>query len=130
MSLAKGFILVLCMIVTNLRPAPRKKARTGRGSALTLKERQEDVDIIREIGANTVRLTHHQHAQEFYGLCDENGLIVWAEIPYITQHMSNGRENTLSQMRELVIQNYNHPSIVCWGSAIRKAPPTGAMSLR
>ncbi len=43
-------------------------------------------------------------------LCDENGIIVWADIPYITMHMSGGRENTLSQMRELVI-NHNHPSI-------------------
>ena len=74
-----------------------------------------DMEIIREMGANTIRLAHYQHAQEFYDLCDENGIIVWAEIPYITMHMSGGRENTLSQMRELVIQNYNHPSIVCWG---------------
>ena len=42
-------------------------------------------------------------------------MVVWAEIPYITLHMKNGRENTLSQMRELVTQNYNHPCIVCWG---------------
>ena len=71
--------------------------------------------LFRSIGANTLRLAHYQHAQEFYDLCDENGIIVWAEIPYITMHMGNGRENTLSQMRELVIQNYIHPSIVCWG---------------
>ena len=73
------------------------------------------MEIIKELGANTIRLAHYQHAQEFYDLCDENGMIVWAEIPYITMHMSDGTENTLSQMRELVVQNYNHPSIVCWG---------------
>ena len=67
------------------------------------------------MGANTVRLAHYQHAQHFYDLCDEYGLIVWAEIPYITKHMENGRANTVSQMTELVVQNYNHPSIVCWG---------------
>jgi len=71
--------------------------------------------IVRELGANTLRLAHYQHAQEFYDLCDENGIIVWAEIPYITMHMKNGRANTLSQMEELVVQNYNHPSIAVWG---------------
>ena len=98
-----------------LRGVSRHQDRAGLGNALTMKEHQEDMEIIREIGANTVRLAHYQHAQEFYDLCDEYGLIVWAEIPYITQHMPNGRENTLSQMRELVTQCYNHPSIVCWG---------------
>ena len=76
---------------------------------------KEDMEIIKEIGANTIRLAHYQHAQEFYDLCDEYGMVIWAEIPYITMHMPNGRANTLSQMEELVVQNYNHPSIVCWG---------------
>ena len=98
-----------------LRGVSRHQDRKGLGNALTLKEHQEDMAFIREIGANTVRLAHYQHAQEFYDLCDENGLIVWAEIPYITEHMPNGRENTLTQMRELITQCYNHPSIVCWG---------------
>ncbi len=98
-----------------LRGVSRHQDRGGAGNALTPAMHQEDMGIIREMGANTLRLAHYQHAQEFYDLCDENGIIVWAEIPYITMHMSGGRENTLSQMRELVIQNYNHPSIVCWG---------------
>ena len=98
-----------------LRGVSRHQDRAGIGNALTLKEHQEDMAIIREIGANTVRLAHYQQAQEFYDLCDENGLVVWAEIPYITQHMPNGRQNTLDQMRELISQCYNHPSIVCWG---------------
>lgn len=50
-----------------------------------------------------------------YDLCDEKGMVVWAEIPYISTNMEKGRENTISQMKELVIQNYNHPSIVVWG---------------
>lgn len=98
-----------------LRGVSRHQDRAGIGNALTMNEHREDIEIIKEIGANTVRLAHYQHAQEFYDLCDENGLIVWAEIPYITQHMPAGRANTLSQMQELVVQNYNHPSIVCWG---------------
>lgn len=68
------------------------------------------MEIIKEIGATTLRLAHYQHAQEFYDLCDENGLVVWAEIPYITMHMSGARANTLSQMEELIVQNYN-PSL-------------------
>lgn len=98
-----------------LRGVSRHQDRQGLGNALTIKEHQEDMAFIREIGANTVRLAHYQHAQEFYDLCDEQGIIAWAEIPYITQHMPNGRANTLSQMKELITQCYNHPSIVCWG---------------
>ena len=98
-----------------LRGVSRHQDRAGAGNALTHEMHREDMEIIKELGANTIRLAHYQHAQEFYDLCDENGMIVWAEIPYITMHMSDGTENTLSQMRELVVQNYNHPSFVCWG---------------
>ncbi len=73
------------------------------------------MELIREIGANTIRLAHYQHDQYFYDLCDEYGMVVWAEIPYISEHLPNGRDNTASQARELVVQNYNHPCIVCWG---------------
>ena len=93
----------------------RHQDRRDAGNALTKEMHREDMDIICELGANTIRLAHYQHDQYFYDLCDERGLIVWAEIPYITEHMPEGRENTISQMTELVIQNYNHPSIICWG---------------
>jgi len=98
-----------------LHGVSRHQDRKGLGNALTIAEHREDMELIREIGANTIRLAHYQHAQEFYDLCDEYGMIVWAEIPYITEHMPNGRQNTLDQMRELITQCYNHPSIVCWG---------------
>lgn len=98
-----------------LRGVSRHQDFKGVGNALTIEQHKQDMEIIKEIGATTLRLAHYQHAQEFYDLCDENGLIVWAEIPYITMHMKNGRANTLSQMEELVVQNYNHPSIICWG---------------
>ena len=98
-----------------LRGVSRHQDCKGVGNALTLEHHKQDMAIIRELGANTLRLAHYQHAQEFYDLCDENGLVVWAEIPYITMHMKHGRANTLSQMEELVIQNYNHPSIAVWG---------------
>ena len=98
-----------------LRGVSRHQDRIGLGNALTMKEHEEDMAAVKELGANTLRLAHYQHAQEFYDLCDENGIIVWAEIPYITKHMTNGKQNAQNQMRELVTQCYNHPSIVCWG---------------
>ncbi|MDE7354048.1 MAG: glycoside hydrolase family 2 protein [Acetatifactor sp.] len=98
-----------------LRGVSRHQDRKGAGNALTLEMHREDMALVREIGANTLRLAHYQHAQEFYDLCDENGIVVWAEIPYITMHMKNGLENTLSQMEELVVQCCNHPSIAVWG---------------
>ena len=98
-----------------LRGVSRHQDRKGLGNALSLKEHREDMNLILEMGANTIRLAHYQHAQEFYDLCDECGIITWAEIPYITMHMKDGRENTLSQMEELIVQNYNHPSIAVWG---------------
>lgn len=98
-----------------LRGVSRHQDRIGVGNALTNEMHEEDMTLIREIGANSIRLAHYQHADYFYDLCDKYGIIVWAEIPYITMHMKDGRENTLSQMKELIIQNYNHPSIVVWG---------------
>ncbi len=98
-----------------LRGVSRHQDRIIKGNALTAKDHEEDMAVVKELGANTLRLAHYQHAREFYDLCDENGIIVWAEIPYITRHMPSGRRNTLDQMRELITQNYNHPSIVCWG---------------
>ena len=95
--------------------AARHQDRQGLGCALTDAEHEEDLALLREMGANTVRLAHYQHAQRFYDLCDEYGLVVWAEIPYITKHMESGRQNTLDQMTDLIVQNYNHPSIACWG---------------
>ena len=98
-----------------LHGVSRHQDRKGLGNAITDKEHLEDMDIICEMGANTIRLAHYQHAQYFYDLCDERGMVVWAEIPYISEHMPNGRENTISQMKELITQCYNHASIVCWG---------------
>ena len=87
----------------------------GIGNAITKEHHDTDMAMIRELGANTIRLAHYQHDQYFYDLCDQYGMVVWAEIPYISEHMPNGRNNTISQAKELVIQNYNHPCIVVWG---------------
>lgn len=108
-----GFLL-------NDKPFPlhgvsRHQDRKAIGNALTKEMHDEDMALIAEMGCNTVRLAHYQHDQYFYDLCDRYGMVVWAEIPYISEHMPQGRENTISQMRELIEQNYNHPCIVCWG---------------
>lgn len=109
----KGFIL-------NGKPYPlrgvsRHQDRPGIGNALLPEHHREDIELICEMGANTIRLAHYQHSQYFYDLCDEKGLVVWAEIPYISSHLEKGVENTKTQMTELIAQNYNHPCIVTWG---------------
>lgn len=98
-----------------LRGVSRHQDRKGKGNAVSMDDLEEDMALIKEIGANTLRLAHYQHSDEFYDLCDRNGLVVWAEIPYITMHMEEGRANTIEQMTDLVVQCYNHPSIVVWG---------------
>ena len=98
-----------------LRGVSRHQDRLGIGNALLPEHHKEDMEYIWEMGATTIRLAHYQHDQYFYDLCDEYGMVVWAEIPYISRHMPTGRENTITQMKELISQNYNHPSIVVWG---------------
>lgn len=98
-----------------LHGVSRHQDRLGVGNALTKEHHIEDMDLMCEVGANTIRLAHYQHDEFFYDLCDERGMVVWAEIPYISNHMPSGMPNTLSQMQELIVQNYNHPSIVVWG---------------
>lgn len=109
----KGFIL-------NGKPYPlhgvsRHQDYKGIGNALTKTHHEQDVDLILEVGANTIRLAHYQHDQYFYDLCDEKGLVIWAEIPFISQYLEKGDKSTKSMMKELVLQNYNHASIVVWG---------------
>lgn len=97
-----------------LHGVSRHQDRRGYGNALTREMHEEDMDIILSMGTNAIRLAHYQHDQYFYELCDRKGLVAWAEIPYISMHMPKGRQNTIDQMKELITQNYNHPSIICW----------------
>jgi beta-galactosidase len=100
-----------------LRGVSRHQDRMDKGWAISRADHKEDLALIREVGANYIRLAHYQHDSYFYDLCDAAGMVLWAEIPFITVFMSGdaARENTLSQMTELVLQNYNHPSICFWG---------------
>lgn len=100
-----------------LRGVSRHQDRLYKGNALTREEHYEDAALIKEIGANTVRLAHYQHSRDFYDACDEYGFVVWAEIPYISSQNDDpaAHENCRQQMMDLIYQNYNHPSICFWG---------------
>lgn len=98
-----------------LRGVCRHQDRRDMGNAITRREHEEDMAMIVEVGANTIRLAHYQHDDYFYDLCDKYGLVIWAEIPYISRHMPEANANTEQQMTELIVQQYNHPSIVVWG---------------
>lgn len=102
-----------------LHGVSRHQCRENIGWALTTKEQDQDIQIIADMGANAIRLAHYQHNPYFYGLCDEYGMVVWAEIPFISAFIETAaaHDNTMSQMRELVYQNYNNPSICFWGIA-------------
>lgn len=100
-----------------LHGVSRHQDRRDMGWAIERKEHREDMDFICEIGASSIRLAHYQHDSYFYDLCDEEGMVVWAEIPFISQMSKTpgACENLRSQMKELILQNYNHPSICFWG---------------
>lgn len=113
----KGFFL-------NGRPLPlrgvsRHQDREDKGYVLSAADQQEDAGLIREMGANTIRLAHYQHSRFFYDLCDQMGFVVWAEIPFISvmREEPEAHENCRSQLTELILQNYHHPSICFWGIA-------------
>jgi beta-galactosidase len=98
-----------------LHGVAKHQDRLGVGNAVTKDMMKEDALLIREVGATTVRLAHYQHDDYTYSCMDELGIVVWSEIPYISRHMQDGRDNAISQMKELIVQTYNHPSIVCRG---------------
>ena len=98
-----------------LKGVSRHQDREKLGNALTIEEHREDLELIREVGANSIRLAHYQQAEEFYSLCDEMGFLVWAEVPVISRFSKKKQANALSQLEELIKQNMNHPSIFCWG---------------
>ncbi|MEF2879161.1 MAG: glycoside hydrolase family 2 TIM barrel-domain containing protein [Blautia sp.] len=102
---------------TPLRGVSRHQDMLYKGNALTREDHYTDAKIIKELGANTIRLAHYQHSQDFYDACDEMGFVVWAEIPFISVMNPDpaAHENCISQLKELIIQNYNHPSICFWG---------------
>ena len=100
-----------------LRGVCRHQFKRTIGSALTYKDHDEDMKLIKEMGANTIRLSHYPHADYFYELCDENGIVTWSEIPFVNQLGTSEEfdEVTKEQLVEMIRQQYNRPSICFWG---------------
>ena len=87
----------------------------GLGSALKNENHDFDLATIMDIGATTVRFAHYQQSDYLYSRCDSLGLIIWAEIPFVNRVSGQEAENARCQLRELIRQSFNHPSIYVWG---------------
>lgn len=98
-----------------LKGVSRHQDRENIGNALTMEHHLEDLEIIKEMGVNSLRLAHYQQSGDFYDLCDEMGFLVWAEIPVISRFKKKAQDNALNQLEELIKQNMHHASIFCWG---------------
>jgi len=98
-----------------LKGVSRHQDRENIGNALTINEHTEDIELIKELGANSIRLAHYQQDEKFYRLCDENGLLIWVEIPVISRFVKKKQPQARLMLEELIKQNYNHPAIFCWG---------------
>ncbi|MGR4866076.1 glycoside hydrolase family 2 TIM barrel-domain containing protein [Caulobacter sp. LARHSG274] len=111
--------------------------REGKGWAISDAEVAEDMAVIREMGANTIRLTHYQHGQAIHDLADRYGLILWDEIPFVSVMTLAADQvepspglvaNARQQLQELIRQNSNHPSVAVWSLAnevdLRGTPPS------
>jgi beta-galactosidase len=112
---AKGFSLNGRPL--ELRGANRHQDRFGRGWAIGAAEDREDMALMLEMGANMDRTSHYQQSQLWYELADRAGMVLWTEIPLVYDVVDTPElfENAKEQLRELIRQNYNHPSILFWG---------------
>lgn len=100
-----------------LRGVSRHQDWKGLASALTKKEHLVDLDLIQEMGVNSMRLAHYPQAHFMFDEADRRGMLVWEEIPFVSTYVASEAfdDNLRLQLRELIAQNYNHPSIFCWG---------------
>lgn len=108
----------------NLYGTGRHEDVSGKGSSLTDEDHERDMELMKELGATAARLTHYPHNKHFYDLCDKNGIVLWSEIPFVGPGGYTGTgyvkdqelESNIRQMlKELIRQNYNHPSVCFWG---------------
>lgn len=103
--------------LTPIHGVSRHQCREDKGWAISHEDERQDIGLITEMGANAIRLVHYQHSQSFMDLCDAYGMVVWAEIPFISNFIDTpeARLNSHLQMTELIAQSSNHPSICFWG---------------
>ena len=101
----------------DLRGASRHQDRPGKGWAISDDDDREDFALMMEMGCTAIRVAHYQQSPLWFRLADEQGAVLWAEIPFVDEAMPSAGffNNALEQMRELIRQNYNHPSICFWG---------------
>jgi beta-galactosidase len=108
----------------NLYGVGRHEDMAGKGSALSDQDQEADMGLLLELGATAARLTHYPHGKHFYDLCDQNGIVLWSEIPFVGPGGYTGtgyvntellRSNVKHMLTELIRQNYNHPSVCFWG---------------
>lgn len=99
-----------------LRGTHRHEEQAGVGAAMTNEQHYADIKAIKEMGANFVRLAHYPQDPEIYKACDELGLLVWDELPWCRGGLGDDlwKANTKNQLKEMIHQNYNHPSIIIW----------------
>ena len=93
----------------------RHQDRWQFGNALSNAQHKEDLDIIKEMGATTIRFAHYQQAEYLYSTCDTMGFVIWAEIPFVNTSTGEEADKAKQQLMELIKQNYNHPSLYVWG---------------
>jgi beta-galactosidase len=101
----------------DLHGVNRHQDRLNMGWAITDAQHDEDMALIRELGATFVRLSHYEHAEHFHDLADRAGIVLWAEIPLVNENANTTAfiNNAVQQMTELIRQNFNHPSVLFWG---------------